>query len=82
MMNMSGAPGEACPFTFNFDPTTFKPGDTVSYRVPKLQGFPFVATIKAVYDDYIEIVDAGDPERIMRATREDRPVVADAEAGV
>ena len=26
---------ETCPFQFNFDPTTFKVGDTVSYRVPE-----------------------------------------------
>jgi hypothetical protein len=25
--------GEDCPFQFNFDPATFKVGDTVSYRV-------------------------------------------------
>ncbi len=71
-----------CPFEFNFDPATFKVGDTVSYRVPKLSGFPFAATITAVYDDYIEIVDASEPKHNMRATRESRPVVSDQEAGV
>ncbi|NKF24680.1 hypothetical protein [Solimonas marina] len=71
---------EKCPFEFNFDPASFKVGDTVSYRVPKLTGFPFAAQVKAVYDDYIEIVDAGEPGKIMRATRESRPVVNDEDA--
>jgi hypothetical protein len=73
---------ETCPFTFNFDPATFKVGDTVSYRVPKLKDFPFAGTITAVHADYIEIVDASEPDRPMRATRESRPVVSDQEAGV
>lgn len=71
---------ESCPFEFNFDPTSFKVGDTVSYRVPKLAGFPFAATITAVYDDYLEIVDASEPGKPMKATRESRPVVSDEAA--
>jgi hypothetical protein len=71
---------EACPFEFNFEPSTFKIGDTVSYRVPKLAGFPFAATITAVFDDHVEIVDASEPGKPMRATRESRPVVADEDA--
>jgi hypothetical protein len=71
---------ESCPFEFNFDPTTFKTGDTISYRVPSLGDFPFVATIKAVFPDYIEIAADGEPDRIMRATRESRPVVSDQDA--
>lgn len=66
----------ACPFEFNFDPATFKIGDTVSYRVPKLDGFPFVATITGVFEDYVEIVDASEPEKTLKATRESRPVVS------
>ncbi len=81
MMNMGSEAG-ACPFVFNFDAASFKVGDTVSYRVPKLQDFPFVATIAAVHDDYIEIVDASVPGRVLRATRESRPVVSDAEIGI
>lgn len=73
---------EACPFEFNFDPATFKVGDTVSYRVPRFMGMPFAATIAAVHADYIEIIDASEPGRAMRATRESRPVVSDEEAGV
>jgi hypothetical protein len=73
---------EACPFKFNFEPATFKVGDTVSYRVAKLGDFPFAATVAAVYDDYIEIVDASEPGRPMRATRESRPLVTDQEAGL
>jgi hypothetical protein len=45
-----------------------------------MSGFPFVATIAAVYDDYIEIVDASEPDKRLRATRESRPVVSDEEA--
>lgn len=73
---------EACPFEFNFDPATFKVGDTVSYRVPRFMGMPFAATITAVHADHIEIVDASEPGRTMRATRESRPLVTDDEAGV
>jgi hypothetical protein len=73
---------DTCPFKFNFDPTTFKIGDAVSYRVPKLGDFPFAGTITAVHDNCIEIVDASEPDRPMRATRESRPVVSDRDAGV
>ncbi|HWU69329.1 MAG TPA: hypothetical protein VN046_10650 [Stenotrophobium sp.] len=70
----SGMAG-TCPFTFNFDPATFKVGDTVSYRDPKFSGMPFVARITAVHDDHIEIIDDSEPDRTLRATRESRPVV-------
>ena len=82
MQNM-GNSGESCPFTFNFDPATFKPGDVVSYRVPeRFDDFPFVGTILAVYDDYVEISpnDPAEPDKRMRGTRESRPVVSAAEA--
>ncbi len=69
-----------CPFAFNFDASSFKVGDTVSYRVPSLGDFPFVATITAVHEDHIEIVQEGEPDKVMKATREDRPVVSDEEA--
>ena len=78
-----GKPGESCPFSFNFDPTSFKPGDVVSYRIPDRFGdFPFVGTILAVHDDYIEISpdDPSEPGKRMRGTRESRPVVSAAEA--
>ena len=78
-----GAPGEACPFEFNFDPATFKVGDVVSYRVPEaFDEFPFVGTIVAVHDDYIEISpnDPTTPDKRMKATRESRPIVAKSEA--
>jgi hypothetical protein len=73
---------ENCPFEFNFDAATFKVGDTVSYRVPTLGDFPFAATVVSVHDEYIQIVDAGEPGRPMRATRESRPVVTAEEAGI
>lgn len=78
-----GPETEKCPFEFNFDPATFKVGDTVSYRVPeRFDDFPFVGTILAVYDDYIEISpnDPTDPNRRMRGTRTSRPIVAASEA--
>jgi hypothetical protein len=71
----------SCPFEFNFDPATFKVGDTVSYRVTgSLAGFPFAGTLCAVYDDYVEILaDPTKPDERMRGTRESRPVVAESE---
>jgi hypothetical protein len=82
MQNLGNA-GEACPFEFNFDPATFKIGDLVSYRVPEPLGdFPFMGTILAVYEDYIEIAsgDPSAPDKRMRGTRESRPVVSAADA--
>jgi len=71
--------GENCPFEFNFDPKTFKVGDTVSYRIPEEFGdMPFVGNLLAVHDDWVEITanDPRDPHRRMRGTRESRPVVS------
>jgi len=69
--------GESCPFEFNFQPDTFKPGDVVSYRVTgSLADFPFVGTLIEVHADHVIL--AADPEDAssrMRATRESRPVV-------
>jgi hypothetical protein len=82
MQNL-GTAGEACPMTFNFDPATFKVGDMISYRVPDALGdFPFVGTILAVFEDYIEISpnDPETPDKRMRGTRTSRPIVAAAEA--
>jgi len=81
MQNL-GAAGGACPFTFNFDPSTFKPGDVVSYRVPdRFDDFPFVGTLVEVHVDYVLISpnDPTQPEKRMRGTREDRPVVLSSE---
>ncbi|WP_317929750.1 hypothetical protein [Halioxenophilus sp. WMMB6] len=77
---MQGMGDGNCPYQFNFEPETFKVGDLISYRVPSLGDFPFVAEIMAVHDDYIEIMSPDDPEKWMRATREARPVVSDEEA--
>jgi hypothetical protein len=76
-MQGMGVAGEACPFEFNFDPATFKVGDTVSYRVNgSLTGFPFVGTLLEVHEDHVVIAgDAKDPSQIYRGTREDRPLV-------
>ena len=71
---------EKCPFEFNFDPATFKVGDLVSYRVSERFGdMPFVGTIVAVYENYLEISqnDPSDPNRRMRTSR---PEVTAAEA--
>jgi len=69
--------GESCPIEFNFDPATFKPGDTVSYRVTgSLDGFPFVGTLVEVHDDHVIIAGEGeDAKGHSRGTRESRPVV-------
>lgn len=76
-MQGMGETGEACPFEFNFDPTTFKVGDVVSYRVTGgLDGFPFVGTLLEVHDDHVVIAgDPADPEVRYKGTRESRPLV-------
>jgi len=80
-MRGMGEGGEDCPFEFNFDETSFKPGDVVSYRVTGgLADWPFVGTLVEVHDDYVII--AGDPQRpevLYRGTRESRPVVDESE---
>lgn len=76
MLGMGGT-GESCPFEFNFDEKSFKPGDVVSYRVNgDLEGFPFVGTLAEVHDDYVVILPDGDNETLRyRGTRESRPQV-------
>ncbi|MEY2952126.1 MAG: hypothetical protein RLZZ401_213 [Pseudomonadota bacterium] len=74
---------EPCPFTFNFDPASFKVGDMVSYRIPdRFDDFPFVGTLVAVHADHVEICanDPMAPDKRMRGTRESRPVVLSADA--
>jgi hypothetical protein len=73
--------GEDCPFEFNFDPATFKVGDTVSYRVTgSLADWPFAGTLVEVHDDHVVIAaDINDPTSHMRGTRESRPVVDEAD---
>lgn len=77
MQNM----GEECPFEFNFDAASFKPGDVVSYRVSgSLSDFPFVGTLMEVHEDHVIVTsDPKDLAGRMRATRESRPVVAEAD---
>jgi hypothetical protein len=82
MQNM-GNVGESCPFSFNFDHTTFKVGDLVSYRIPEAFGdMPFVGTLLEVLEDSVVISpnDPGDPDRRMKGTRESRPIVSKAQA--
>ncbi|MDO6414497.1 hypothetical protein Q4F19_08905 [Sphingomonas sp. BIUV-7] len=71
--------GESCPFSFNFDPASFKVGDAVSYRVTgSLSGMPFAGTLLEVHDDHVVLTsDPADPASRMRATRDSRPVVQD-----
>jgi len=78
---MQGMGGDRCAFEFNFDPTTFKVGNTVSYRVTgSLEGFPFMGVLLEVHDDYVVLTsDLEDSASRMRATRESRPVVAEAD---
>lgn len=66
-----------CPFSFNMDPTTFKVGDSVSYRVTgSLAGMPFAGVLLEVHDDHVVLTsDPHDPASRMRATRESRPLV-------
>lgn len=78
---MQGMDGENCPFTFNFEPATFRVGDVVSYRVTgSLEGMPFVGTLLEVHDDHVVLTsDPEDAQSRMRATRESRPVVAETD---
>lgn len=69
---------ESCPFSFNFDPTSFKVGDLVSYRIPeRFEDFPFVGTLVEVREDHVMIStnDPTCPDLVLRGTREDRPIV-------
>lgn len=69
---------ESCPFVFNFDPSTFKPGDMVSYRVPeRFEDFPFVGTLVEVHENHVIIStnDPSSPELFLKGSREGRPVV-------
>lgn len=76
---MQGMGGDDCPFTFNFDPATFKAGDTVSYRItgnPMFEDMPFVGELVEVHEDFVVIAgDPKDPSVRYRATRESRPQV-------
>ena len=80
-MHGMGSAGEDCPFQFNFDEKTFKPGDMVSYRVTgSLEGFPFVGTLAEVHADHVIILpDAEDQNTRYRGTLESRPVVDQSE---
>lgn len=73
-----------CPFEFNFDPDTFTVGDIVSYRVPeRFDDLPFVGRLVAVKADHVLLVHDGLPgveQKVMRGTRESRPVVSAADA--
>lgn len=78
MQNMGDG---SCPFEFNFDPATFKVGDVVSYRVTgSLADFPFMGTLVEVHDDHVMLIsEADNPDSKVRATRESRPVVDEAD---
>ena len=67
-----------CPFSFNTDPVTFKPGDVVSYRVEGMDGFPFAGRLVEVHDDHVVLSSdlEGQGGEIYRATRADRPLVS------
>ena len=80
-MKGMGAGGEDCPFEFNFDPATFKVGDTVSYRVTgNFEGFPFVGTLIEVGDDFVVISPGeSEPDARYKGTRESRPLVDESE---
>lgn len=80
MKGMGATEGEDCPFAFNFDPATFKVGDTVSYRVSTMEDWPFVGTLLEVHDDHV-VISPGptEPDVRYRGTRESRPMVDGAQ---
>ncbi len=75
-MGAIGEVGEDCPFAFNFDPASFKPGDTVSYRVSTMEDWPFVGTLLEVHTDHVVISPGpGEPDARYKGTLEARPMV-------
>lgn len=81
MQNL-GTNGDSCPFVFNFDASTFRAGDVVSYRVPdRFDDFPFVGMLVEVHADHVLISpnDPTQPDKRMRGTRENRPIVHSSE---
>lgn len=81
MQNL-GSEDESCPFSFNFEASSFKVGDMVSYRVPdRFDDFPFVGILTEVNHDWVVISpnDPTAPDIRYRATRESRPIVAASE---
>lgn len=81
MRDQAVSADDKCPVEFNFDAATFKVGDQVSYRVTgSLAGFPFAGVLLEVHEDYVVLTsDPNDKTSRMRATRESRPVVAEAD---
>ena len=85
MKEMVNPVDEKCPFSFNFDESTFKPGDMISYRVTgSLNGMPFVGILLEVHEDHVILAhdDGNRPPKgtRMRGTRESRPLVQEADA--
>ena len=84
MKSMVDPENTECPFEFNFDATTFKVGDIVSYRVPgTLADMPFVGQLLEVHDDHVILHHYGEEGaevRPMRGTLEDRPAVSEKDA--
>lgn len=79
-MQGMGSDGENCPFSFNFDASTFKVGDVVSYRVSTMDDFPFVGELLEVHETHVIIAgEPGNPAIRYRGTREDRPMVDGSE---
>lgn len=87
MKEMISGSDTDCPFQFNFDASTFKAGDIVSYRVPESFGdMPFVGILLSVAEDHVMLAHYdpnsanGAATNPMRGTLEDRPAVSAAEA--
>ena len=84
MKNMITESDKECPFEFNFDPETFKPGDIVSYQVPEeFDDMPFVGELIEVAADHVILKHFGLPEKeskLMSGTRESRPKVSAKDA--
>lgn len=79
---MKGMGDGDCPFEFNFDPSTFKVGDTVSYRVTGalFADWPFAGALLEVHEDHVVIAgDPLNPDIRYRGTRESRPLVDESE---
>jgi len=85
MKEMVQPGSEKCPFVFNLDAKTFKPGDQVCYHVTgSLAEMPFVGVLLEVHDDYVILAhdDGNRPPKStpVRGTRTDRPIVQEEDA--
>ena len=84
MKSMVNEVDKVCPFKFNTDADSFKPGDIICYYAPSLFGdIPFVGKLVEVHRDFVVLKhkDSSDlSDQRISATREGYPKVSREEA--